>query len=98
MADSDFVIENGVLVEYKGNDEKVVILSSVTEIGEDAFADCEFVKEIVIPDSVTKIGDFAFCGCSSLKEITIPNSVTEIGEYDMRTPSFGRGSSEHCNQ
>ena len=77
---TDFVIENGVLEKYTGNETKVVIPDSVTEIGEHAFKDCESLKEITIPDSVTVIYDEAFKGCESLKEIIIPDSVTEIGD------------------
>ena len=35
--DSDFVIENGVLKQYKGNDDTVYIPEGVTKITSDAF-------------------------------------------------------------
>ena len=38
---SDFIIENGVLIKYKGSEEAVVIPNGVTEIGEGAFSDAE---------------------------------------------------------
>ncbi|MBR2916647.1 MAG: leucine-rich repeat domain-containing protein, partial [Clostridia bacterium] len=78
---SDFIIKNGVLEKYTGEESKVVIPDSVTEIGEMAFLVQTTLKEIIIPSSVTKIGEHAFVCCVSLKEITIPSSVTEIGEY-----------------
>ena len=82
--DEDFIrdaqIENGVLIKYKGKAKKVVIPSSVTSIGERAFAWCSSLTSITIPASVTSIGDWTFCGCSSLTSITIPSSVTSIGE------------------
>ena len=37
---NDFVIENGVLKKYNGKDSEVTITNSVTEIGEEAFEDC----------------------------------------------------------
>ena len=76
----DFVIKNGVLEKYTGNETKVVIPDSVTEIGDNAFSGCKSLKEITIPDSVIDIGERAFEGCESLTSITIPDSVTEI--YD----------------
>ena len=76
----DMIIVNGILLTYKGEDEKGIIPDSVTSIGESAFSECSSLTSINIPDSVTSIGDHAFSRCSSLTSITIPNSVTSIGE------------------
>ncbi len=57
------------------------IPSSVTKIGDWAFAICTNLISIVIPNSVTSIGAIAFGECESLINITIPNSVTEIGNW-----------------
>lgn len=77
---NDFVIENGVLKEYKCAGGDVVIPDCVTSIGERAFSGCWRITSIDIPDSVTSIGDGAFFGCDSLKSIVIPNGVTSIGD------------------
>ena len=79
LKSDDFIIEAGVLKEYKGNDSVVRIPSGVTQIGENAFRGCSFLTEIVIPDSVTSIGNCAFFGCESLTKIVIPDGVTSIG-------------------
>ena len=50
---SDFIIKNGVLEKYTGNETKVVIPDSVTEIGKMAFLAQTTLKEIIIPSSVT---------------------------------------------
>ena len=42
-ADSDFVIENGVLKEYKGKGGDIVIPEGVTEIGKEAFYNCDTI-------------------------------------------------------
>ena len=60
---------------------EIVIPSSVTSIGNGAFAVCRSLSEIVIPSSVTSIGKSAFSFCDSLSEIVIPSSVTSIGDY-----------------
>ena len=62
----DFVIENGVLKKYKGNDAEVVIPDGVTSIGSGVFSECINLTTITIPDSVTSIGDWAFYGCENL--------------------------------
>lgn len=58
---------------------RVVLPSSVTTIGTDAFSGCWSLTDINIPDSVTSIQNKAFLGCRSLTNITLPNSVTYIG-------------------
>ena len=60
---------------------KFSIPSSVTSIGEWAFAGCRELTSIEIPSSVTSIGDAAFFGCWGLTSIEIPSSVTSIGEW-----------------
>ena len=55
------------------------IPSSVTAIGNQAFAGCTGLTSFTIPNNVTAIGNSAFEGCTGLTDITIPNSVTTIG-------------------
>jgi hypothetical protein len=74
-----FEIEGSLLVKYKGKDEKAVIPSSVTCIGNSAFKNCTALTSIVIPSSVTSIGESAFEGCTGITAIDIPSSVTSIG-------------------
>lgn len=80
-AESDFVIENGVLTKYTGNGGDVVIPDGVTEIGFGAFSGCVDLISVEIPSSVIKIGESAFNQCKSLTNITIPDSAVEIGDY-----------------
>ena len=75
---SEFEIENGKLVAYTGNAEKVIIPDGVTSIGSNAFGRNERIREVHLPDSVKEIESVAFAGCSELAEINL-QSVKKIG-------------------
>ena len=55
----------------------------VTEIGNGAFQNCEYITSITIYDNVVTIGENAFAGCSRMARVTIPNTVTTIGGYSF---------------
>ncbi|MCQ2483757.1 MAG: leucine-rich repeat domain-containing protein [Clostridia bacterium] len=74
----EFVIENGVLVEYNGNGGDVVIPDGVTSIGKSVFEGCENLTSVKIPDSVIIIGSLAFEDCSNLTSVTLPNGLKAI--------------------
>lgn len=78
-AGNNFVISDGVLVQYDGPGGDVVIPDGVTEIDGSVFADREDLTGVVIPNGVTDIGPWAFKGCTSLQRVVIPESVTEFG-------------------
>ena len=79
---SDFSIGwDDVLYEYNGYASIVVIPDGVTGIGDNAFSNCDWVKNVTIPDSVTWIGESAFFGCTSLKKVTMPDYLEGIGDY-----------------
>lgn len=57
------------------------ISSTVTKIGNDAFANLRSIHEINLPASLISIGESAFQNCDSLTEFAIPDSVTSIDSY-----------------
>lgn len=68
---NDFVIEDGVLIEYYGGDTDVVIPNSVTKIIPGAFGEWSNVRSIRIPASVTSIEAESFEVCEKLESITV---------------------------
>ena len=59
---------------------------TITEIGEDAFADyvngySESIESVIMPDTITKIWDRAFQTCTSLSYVKFSSNLKEIHEY-----------------
>jgi hypothetical protein len=79
--DSDFVVNNGVLVRYNGSGGAVVVPDGITNIGESAFENLASVTSVKLPNSVTTIGKSAFSRCINLKSINIPSSIATIDDY-----------------
>ena len=75
----DFIIENGILTKYEGDDDCPIIPEGIKGIGEKAFLN-SWLHSIVIPDGTEYIGVKAFSGCHFLSNIVIPCSVKKIGE------------------
>ena len=69
--ENDFHIEEGRLIKYTGNRERVEIPASVTAIESHAFGDCRTVRSIVIPASVESIGYYAVSDCPLLEELWV---------------------------
>lgn len=72
------VIENGVLLDYKGEKTEVEIPEGVTEIGVGAFWGKDVIS-VTLPKGLQIIGDNAFAN-TKLTSIEIPNSVKQIGK------------------
>ncbi|MBE6984230.1 MAG: leucine-rich repeat domain-containing protein, partial [Ruminococcaceae bacterium] len=53
---------------------------TVTQIGVEAFAQCDALTSVKIPDSVTNIGAWAFFHCEKLAHVTIGGAVELIGD------------------
>lgn len=71
-------VGDGILLDYRGNDNVVVIPDGVKTIGADAFASNKSITKVIIPDSVETIGEGAFAGCSSLAAVEGGQSVRRI--------------------
>ena len=59
----------------------IVLPTTLTSIGTNAFNNCTGLTSLNIGAGVTSIGTSAFQSCSGLTAITIPASVTSIGSY-----------------
>lgn len=81
----DFIIQNGILIKYDGNNNSVKIPDNVTVIGDNAFANCGYLNKIIISANVTKISEYAFANCCNLNSIIV----------DVKNPYYD--SRNNCN-
>lgn len=78
QSEGAFLIQNGMLLEYKGKDREVTVPEGVTVIGHAAFIS-QSITKVIIPNTVREIGDAAFQMCTELTSLTIPGSVKKLG-------------------
>lgn len=89
-AEEDFVIKNGILLKYNGDDVSVVVPEGVTSIGygdmstyssqtnANIFGKSK-MKSITLPTTLEYIGWNAFRNCDKLEEVIINSNIKNIG-------------------
>ena len=75
-----YFIDDGVLIEYLGDEGQLTVPYDVKRIGNQAFLNKSSVTNIILPDGLTSIGESAFSGCTKLVYIDIPKEVESIGD------------------
>ena len=85
VSSKDFVIDDNILKEYKGNDEVVTIPDGIKTIDKHAFDGKYTLKKVIMPDSVTSIKDAAFQSCTNLEEINFSKKLSTIGPFAFST-------------
>lgn len=58
----------------------VKLPESMTEVGEDIFADCKTLRGVKLPEGVSRINKEAFWGCSILEKINFPAKLTSVDD------------------
>ncbi len=78
--------EKGVLLQYDGTEETMIIPDGVKVIGKNMLGwnHGEHVKNVVVPEGVIEIKDEAFSG-SKIEKITLPNSLKKLGKGVFRS-------------
>jgi len=77
--DNPFAVEDGVLVNYTGEETDLVIPGDlgITAIGAEAFVQKgHLLQSVVIPEGVKRVAGFA--DCTDLKSVTLPESTAAI--------------------
>jgi len=87
-ADSGFVIDSGVLIEYNGTSSSVIIPDEVYRIEDGAFINNKNIQSVDL-NNVSSVGNESFRGCTSLKTVTNYDNLTSCGAYAFwGTPFF----------
>lgn len=76
----DFVIEDGILLEYTGESTHVVVPAGVTVIYDYSFVNSSSMESVSIPAGVVKIGKGAFLDCWKLKRVELPDGLRTLGD------------------
>ena len=87
--ENGFLISGGMLLEYTGNAEEVVIPDTVTDIVAGFKNNAKIVK-VTIPKTVKTIGQNVFSGCSALKEV--------VFQTDSALKNIGNNAFKSCTQ
>lgn len=75
----DFIIKNGILDEYRGSSEVVIIPEGVVKIELWFCKKPELIKRLYLPKSLKSISDSNFSALKNLEYVFIPSSVKSIG-------------------
>ena len=84
---SEFVIENGMLMEYLGCASTVMIPDHVREIHCATFFDCETVESIVVGAGISTLKSHTF-DVEWLRKVYIPAAVTELEDHIFSYPYY----------
>ena len=108
---ADFIIVDGVLTEYEGNDAEIVIPDGVIKIGDYVFQENKTITKVIMPDTVKSVGKEAFKKCTRLKSVVFSNMLEEINneafidckalkalELPKTLRSLGYGTFEGCTK
>lgn len=71
---NDWIITNGILKEYNGDGERVIIPDTVTSVESYAFKKAKNLRELVIPESVNRLGGRAIYLCRTLERVEIKSA------------------------
>ena len=84
--DQDFVIEDGVLVQYNGPGGDVVIPDYAVAIEQGVFSYRDNLVSVTLPKGLRHIGPEAFCGCENLKEVKVSENEAPEAQINPMSP------------
>lgn len=83
--ESEFVIIDGILIRYNGNDKIVTLPNNVTMIAGGAFSGNQDIEKVILSENTSYIGNGAFDSCFNLESVEIQYDgliEIELGTFD----------------
>jgi len=77
-AKEDFLLDNDTLVKYTGTATTVSVSDDIKYIGEEAFANNQYLGVVNFGKNVKEIRHGAFANCGYLNYVVIPDSVVKV--------------------
>jgi len=74
----EFVVVNGYLIKYNGNDKTVKIPEGVTNIASDVFSNNNRIEKVIFSKDVENVWANAFAQCENLKEVELNEGLKMI--------------------
>lgn len=74
----EFVVVNGQLLKYNGNDENIIIPEGVCKINCCVFENNEKIKSVICPSTLKVIGVASFYGCINLENVALNDGLETI--------------------
>lgn len=75
---------------------KGAVLTKVTEIGEEAFADCRSLGWVYLPKSLSRVGRSAFSGCGNLRAVFYEGTEEQFRKIRQTSPKYKSTDSTLC--
>lgn len=75
---SEFIIRNGILEKYSGQDTTVEVPYGVTVIGKEAFSSNQLLEHVILPATTKEIQREAFSCCENLVEAVLNEGLEVI--------------------
>ncbi len=79
--ESNWQVEDGKLIRYKGTASLIVIPERIKEIAPGAFADNAYVETVIFNSQIKEIFEKTFFNCAGLKKVQFTASLTAIREH-----------------
>ena len=80
VREDGFIIINGDLSAYYGEERVITVPEGVKSINESVFQKNTRLAKAILPQTLTSVGSTSFAECTNLREINISPSVTDIAE------------------
>lgn len=80
----DFVVVNGQLLKYNGNEEDITIPEGIVHISANVFYENKKVKTVTCPSTLEDIWTFSFANCTNLRKVIFNNTlnIISIGAFE----------------